>query len=559
MNSLKTLNPYFWKHRVLLFWGLLFIIASNFFAIYQVQFVGQSVDVIKSVLDKKNVDKELLFNTLLINGAIIVGTSVLSGVFRFMMRQTIIVASRRIEYELKNKIYRHYQELSLTTYKKTTIGDLLNRLSEDVVAIRMYLGPGVMYVVNLVILLVITSIYMLMTNVEMTLWTLIPLPILSFLIYKVSSIINRKSKIMQKSQSAISTFVQDSFSGIRVVKFFNKEKYIEKNYGEKVKDYQDKALDLAKTEAYFFTIILFVIGLLNVAILYIGGKNYFEGKLTVGTIADFFMYINILIWPFSMVGWVSSVNQRAAASMTRVNEFLDIKSEIVNKNFDQYEIKGDIEFKNVSYTYPNTGIKALENLSFKLEAGKSMAIMGKTGSGKSTIALLLCRLIDPDEGEILIDGKNLKDHNLELYRKHIGYIPQESYLFSDTIENNIGFAIDQPTHDLVEEYAKKADVHKNIVEFKDQYKTMVGERGVMLSGGQKQRICIARALIKKPEILIFDDSLSALDTETEENILQNIEKDIKSCTSIIITHRESSAKRVDFILNLNDLDTTETS
>lgn len=559
MNSLKTLNPYFWKHRVLLFWGLLFIIASNFFAIYQVQFVGQSVDVIKSVLDKKSIDKELLFNTLLINGAIIVGTSVLSGVFRFMMRQTIIVASRRIEYELKNKIYRHYQELSLTTYKKTTIGDLLNRLSEDVVAIRMYLGPGVMYVVNLVILLVITSIYMLMTNVEMTLWTLIPLPILSFLIYKVSSIINRKSKIMQKSQSAISTFVQDSFSGIRVVKFFNKEKYIEKNYGEKVKDYQDKALDLAKTEAYFFTIILFVIGLLNVAILYIGGKNYFEGKLTVGTIADFFMYINILIWPFSMVGWVSSVNQRAAASMTRVNEFLDIKSEIVNKNFDQYEIKGDIEFRNVSYTYPNTGIKALENLSFKLEAGKSMAIMGKTGSGKSTIALLLCRLIDPDEGEILIDGKNLKDHNLELYRKHIGYIPQESYLFSDTIENNIGFAIDHPTHDLVEEFAKKADVNKNIVEFKDQYKTMVGERGVMLSGGQKQRICIARALIKKPEILIFDDSLSALDTETEENILQNIEKDIKSCTSIIITHRESSAKRADFILNLNDLDTTETS
>lgn len=559
MNSLKTLNPYFWKHRVLLFWGLLFIIASNFFAIYQVQFVGQSVDVIKSVLDKKSVDKELLFNTLLINGAIIVGTSVLSGIFRFMMRQTIIVASRRIEYELKNKIYRHYQELSLTTYKKTTIGDLLNRLSEDVVAIRMYLGPGVMYVANLVILLVITSIYMLMTNVEMTLWTLIPLPILSFLIYKVSSIINRKSKIMQKSQSAISTFVQDSFSGIRVVKFFNKEKYIEKNYGEKVKDYQDKALDLAKTEAYFFTIILFVIGLLNVAILYIGGKNYFEGKLTVGTIADFFMYINILIWPFSMVGWVSSVNQRAAASMTRVNEFLDIKSEIVNKNFDQYEIKGDIEFRNVSYTYPNTGIKALENLSFKLEAGKSMAIMGKTGSGKSTIALLLCRLIDPDEGEILIDGKNLKDHNLELYRKHIGYIPQESYLFSDTIENNIGFAIDHPTHDLVEEFAKKADVHKNIVEFKDQYKTMVGERGVMLSGGQKQRICIARALIKKPEILIFDDSLSALDTETEENILQNIEKDIKSCTSIIITHRESSAKRADFILNLSDLDTTETS
>ena len=554
MNSLKTLNPYFWKHRVLLFWGLLFIIASNFFSIYQVQFVGKSVDLIKGVLDKKHIDKELLFNTLLINGAIIVGTSVLSGIFRFLMRQTIIVASRRIEYELKNKIYGQYQELSLTTYKKTTIGDLLNRLSEDVVAIRMYLGPGVMYIVNLIVLLIITSTYMLMTNVEMTIWTLIPLPILSFLIYKVSSIINGKSKIMQKSQSAISTFVQDSFSGIRVVKFFSKEKYIEKNYGEKVKDYQDKALDLARTEAYFFTIILFVIGLLNVAILYIGGKNYFEGKLTVGTIADFFMYINILIFPFSMVGWVSSVNQRAAASMTRVNEFMDIKSEIINKNFDYYPIRGDIEFRNVSYTYPNTGIKALDNLSFTLEAGKSMAIMGKTGSGKSTIALLLCRLIDPDSGEILIDGRNLKEHNLELYRKHIGYIPQESYLFSDTIENNIGFAIDHPSLALVEEFAKKADVHKNIVEFKEQYQTMVGERGVMLSGGQKQRICIARALIKKPEILIFDDSLSALDTETEENILQNIENDIKASTSIIITHRESSAKRADFILNLTEIE-----
>lgn len=554
MNSLKTLNPYFWKHRVLIFWGILFIIASNFFAIYQVQFVGKTVDVIKGVLDGHNVKKELLFKTLFINGGIIVGASILSGVFRFMMRQTIIVASRRIEYELKNKIYKHYQELSLSTYKKTTVGDLLNRLSEDVVAIRMYLGPGIMYVINLFILLVITCSYMLMTNVEMTIWTLIPLPILSFIIYKVSSIINKKSKIMQKSQSAISTFVQDSFSGIRVVKFFNKEKYIEKNYGIKVKDYQDKALDLAKTEAYFFTIILFVIGLLNVAILYIGGKNYFEGKLSVGTIADFFMYINILIWPFSMVGWVSSVNQRAAASMSRVNEFMDIKSEIINTNFDNYPIRGDVEFRNVSYTYPNTGIKALDSLSFKLEAGKSLAIMGKTGSGKSTIALLLCRLIDPDEGEILIDGKNLKNHNLELYRKHIGYIPQESYLFSDTIENNIGFAIDHPTHTLIEEYAKKADVHKNIVEFKEKYQTMVGERGVMLSGGQKQRICIARALIKNPEILIFDDSLSALDTETEENILQNIEKDLKSRTSIIITHRESSAKRADFILNLTEIE-----
>ena len=550
MNALKTLNPYFWKHRILLFWGFLFIIASNFFSIYKVQFVGKSVDQIAQTANQ-GFNKQVLIYV-----AIIVVSSILTGFFTFMMRQTIIVASRKIEYELKNIIYTHYQELSLTDFKKTTTGDLMNRLSEDVVAVRMYLGPGVMYVVNLIILLIITSIYMLKTDVSMTLWSLVPLPILSYVIYKVSSIINHKSKIMQKSQSAISTFVQDSFSGIRVVKFFAKEKYIEKNYGIKVKDYQDKALDLAKTEAYFFTIILFVIGLLNVVILVIGGQKYLNNELSVGKIADFFMYINILIWPFSMVGWVTSVNQRADASMARINEFLDMKTDIINTNHEIYPIKGDIEFRNVSYVYPNTGIKALENLSFTIEAGKSLAIMGKTGSGKSTVALLLCRLIDPSEGEILVDGKNLKEHNLENYRRNIGFIPQESFLFSDTIENNIGFAVDKPSLKLVEQYAKKADVHKNIVEFKDQYKTMVGERGVMLSGGQKQRICIARALIKEPKILIFDDSLSALDTETEENILQNIENEIQKSSSIIITHRESSAKRADKILNLTKVETT---
>lgn len=547
MKALKTLNPYFWKHKILLFWGVLFIIASNFFNIYKVQFVGKSVDELTK-------NGNLGFNNqVLIYVGIIVGCSLLTGFFTFMMRQTIIVASRRIEYELKNKIYRHYQDLSLTDYKQTTIGDLMNRLSEDVVAVRMYLGPGVMYVANLIVLVIITAIYMVKTDASMTMWTLLPLPILSFAIYKVSSIINKKSKIMQKSQSAISTFVQDSFSGIRVVKFFAREKYIEKNYGIKVTDYQNKALDLAKTEAYFFTIILFVIGLLNVAIIWIGGTKYIAGELSIGKIADFFMYINTLIFPFSMVGWVTSVNQRAEASMQRINEFMDKKSEIINTNFENYPIKGDIEFRNVSYVYPNTGIKALDNLSFKVKAGESLAIMGKTGSGKSTIALLLCRLIDPTEGEILIDGKNLKDHNLENYRNFIGYIPQESYLFSDSIENNIGFAIDHPSQEKVVEYSNIADVHKNIIEFKDQYKTLVGERGVMLSGGQKQRICIARALIKNPNIIIFDDSLSALDTETEQNILENIDKKISNATSIIITHRESSAQKAHQIINLTEI------
>lgn len=544
MKALKTLNPYFWKHRILLFWGFLFIVASNFFNIFKVQFVGKSVDEIA------NNDTFGFNQQVLIYVGIIVESSLLTGFFTFMMRQTIIVTSRKIEYELKNKIYRHYQEMTLSQYKSTTIGDLMNRLSEDVVAVRMYLGPGVMYVVNLVVLLIVTSIYMVNTDAEMTLWTLIPLPILSFVIYKVSSIINAKSKIMQKSQSAISTFVQDSFSGIRVVKFFAKEKYIEKNYGIKVKDYQEKALDLAKTEAYFFTIILFVIGILNVAILWIGGQKYLANEISVGKIADFFMYINILIWPFSMVGWVTSVNQRAEASMSRINEFLEQVPEIINTNHSVYPIRGEIEFRNVSYVYPNTGIKAVKNLSFKVKAGESLAIMGKTGSGKSTIALLLCRMIQPTEGVILIDGKDLEEHNLENYRQAIGYIPQESYLFSDTIANNIGFPVDHPTEQEIMKYAKKADVHKNIVKFKEQYQTMVGERGVMLSGGQKQRICIARALIRKPQILIFDDSLSALDTETEENILNNIENDLRNCTSIIITHRESTAKKADKILNL---------
>ncbi|AZB34305.1 ABC transporter ATP-binding protein [Chryseobacterium bernardetii] len=553
MKALKTLNPYFWKHKILLFWGVLFIIASNFFNIYKVQFVGKSVDELTK-------SGNLGFNQqVLIYVGIIVGCSLLTGFFTFMMRQTIIVASRRIEYELKNKIYRHYQDLSLTDYKQTTIGDLMNRLSEDVVAVRMYLGPGVMYVANLIVLVLITAIYMVKTDASMTLWTLLPLPILSFAIYKVSSIINKKSKIMQKSQSAISTFVQDSFSGIRVVKFFAREKYIEKNYGIKVTDYQNKALDLAKTEAYFFTIILFVIGLLNVAIIWIGGTKYIAGELSIGKIADFFMYINTLIFPFSMVGWVTSVNQRAEASMQRINEFMDKKSEIINTNFETYPIKGDIEFRNVSYVYPNTGIKALDNLSFKIKAGESLAIMGKTGSGKSTIALLLCRLIDPTDGEILVDGKNLKEHNLENYRNFIGYIPQESYLFSDSIENNIGFAIDHPSHEKVIEYAQIADVHKNIVEFKEQYKTLVGERGVMLSGGQKQRICIARALIKDPNIIIFDDSLSALDTETEQNILENIDRKISNATSIIITHRESSAQKADQIINLTEITNSVTA
>lgn len=542
MRALKSLNPYFWKYRKMLGLGLVFIFLSNFFSIYWVQYLGETVDLIKEVLSDEKVERERLLKTLALNGGLIVGASITAGVFRFFMRQTIIVTSREIEYELKNKIYEHYQTLSVTAFKKTTIGDLMNRLSEDIIAIRMYLGPGVMYVVNLAILLMITSFYMFQSDAQITMVVLILLPILSFSMYKVSGIVGVKSKEMQQSQSNISTFVQDSFSGIRVVKFFNKEGYIQQKYREKVLDYQNRVIDLAKYENFFFTSMIFVIGILDVVILYIGGQKYIDGAINIGMIANFFMYANFLVIPFSTVGWVTSINQRAEASMKRVNEFLEMKSEIVNTNHDIYDIKGDIEFRNVSYTYPNTGIKALDNLSFKVKAGEFLTITGKTGSGKSTIALLLCRLIDPDEGEILLDGKNLKEHNLELYRKFIGYVPQESYLFSDSIESNIGFVIDKPTPELIEKYAKIADVHHDIMNFKDKYQTVVGERGVMLSGGQKQRICIARALIKYPQIMIFDDCLSALDTKTENNILRNIENEIKNRTVIIITHRESVEK-----------------
>ena len=552
MKALKSLNPYFWKHRNMLSLGVLFIFLSNFFNIFWIQYLGDTIDTIQQVLSSKNNDSDTIIKTLLINGGIIIGSSIIAGVFRFMMRQTIIVTSRKIEYELKNEIYQHYQSLSLTNFKKTSIGDLMNRLSEDIIAIRMYLGPGVMYVANLIILLMITSFYMIRTDLEMTLVILILLPIFSLSVYKVSGIVGKKSKLVQESQSAISTFVQDSFSGIRVVKFFNKEKYVQDKYGEKIKSYQNRSVDLAKYENFFYTSMILIVGILDIAILFIGGQKYIDGEINIGMIANFFMYANAMVIPFSTVGWVTSINQRAEASMQRINEFMDIHSDIVNTNHDIYEIKGDIEFRNVSYTYPNTGIKAVENLSFKVNAGEFITITGKTGSGKSTIALLLCRLIDPDEGEILIDGKNLKEHNLELYRKFIGYIPQESYLFSDTIENNIGFAIDNPTPELIEKFAKIADIHNDVMLFKHKYQTMVGERGVMLSGGQKQRICIARALIKQPQIVIFDDCLSALDTKTEQNILTNIEKEVANCTAIIITHRETvtSSQKINLYPNI---------
>lgn len=429
----------------------------------------------------------------------------------------------------------------------------MNRITEDVAFVRQYLGPGIMYPINLISTATILLVFMIDIDWKLTLYTLGPLPILSFLIYKVASIINQKSKSVQQQQSHISSIVQDTFSGIRVIKSFNSEKTTEENYEKEAGEYEKRALSLAQTEAYFGPLMILIVGVSNLLILYMGGVRYYEGKLSIGVVAQYFMYLNMLIWPFTALGWVTMLVQRAEASMTRINEFLKEKPEIENLIEKETPIQGKIEFRNVSYTYENTGIEALKNVSFTLEKGKSLAVMGRTGSGKSTLALLLARLLQPTSGDILIDGVPYENLNLNSLRDAIGFVPQEAFLFSDTIVSNILFGVNNENKGLedAEKYAKKAAVHHNITGFKEQYETILGERGVTLSGGQKQRISIARALIKEPEILVFDDSLSAVDTETEEEILQNLQKEINQKTTIIITHRVSSAKNADYIMVLD--------
>jgi ATP-binding cassette, subfamily B, multidrug efflux pump len=552
MSALKTLNPYFLKHKKLLLYGVVFIILSNFLTIFPVKFIGKAIDIItQSLTNSGSPDKKKILKQLLLYGGIIVLAPITSGVMKFYMRQTIIVASRRIEFELKNNIYKHYQTLSFSFLKKSKIGDLMNRISEDVVNVRQYIGPGIMYSVNLSIMLIIILGYMLTSDPIMTLYAILPLPFLSYFIYNQSTVINKKTKIVQEKQSELSSFVQDSFSGIRVIKSFTKEDYIISKYINQSNQYRNESLSLSTTEAFFSPLMILIIGLSNLFILYIGGQRYLDGKINVGTITDFFLYLNVLIWPFTALGWVISMIRRAEASMERINDFLNVKSEINNTNFNIYPIKGKIRFENVSYTYPNTGIQALTDLSFEIQPGETIVFMGKTGAGKSTIALLLERLIEPDSGLIYIDDKPLSKHNLNVIRDKIGYVPQESFLFSDTIYNNISYGVENATLEEIEKYTKKAEIYSNIMEFKDKYQTEVGERGVTLSGGQKQRISISRALIKNPSIFLFDDSLSAVDTETEEKILSNIENDIGIKTTIIITHRVSSAKHSNRIIVLD--------
>lgn len=556
MKELQSLNKFLWRYRWKLLMGFIMIVLSNYISILSINYVGKAINQIESIItqyqsgtvkDLAAVKKSLMFAALLF-----IGLKIVAGLLTVGVRLAIIATSRHIEYDLKNDIYAHYQKLSLSFYKKNKTGDLMNRITEDVAFVRMYLGPGIMYPINLISTTIILLAFMINIDAKLTLYTLGPLPILSFLIYKVASTINRKSKEVQKQQSQISSIVQDTFSGIRVIKSFNTEKSTEAQYEKEAGDYEKKALSLAQTEAFFFPLMILIVGISNLLILYMGGVRYAEGKLNIGVVAQYFMYLNMLIWPFTSLGWVTMLIQRAEASMGRINEFLNQKPEIENIVEQPTPIQGKIEFRNVSYTYENTGIEALKNVSFTIEKGKSLAIMGKTGSGKSTVALLLARMLQPTSGQILVDGVPYENLNLYSLRDAIGYVPQEAFLFSDTIQHNILFGTDDDKDlESAVKYAKKAAVHENIDGFKDKYETLLGERGVTLSGGQKQRISIARALIKDPQILVFDDSLSAVDTETEEEILNNLQQEINHKTTLIITHRVSSAKNADHILVLD--------
>ena len=556
MKSLQKLNIFLWKYKWRLLLGFLFTICANFVQVYSVTFIREAINTVENLLSNFSKDSDATFDTLkqglMYASLAFLGFKVLGGALTVGTRQMIIVTSRLIEFDLKNKIYKHYQHLSLSFYKKNKTGDLMNRITEDVALVRMYLGPGIMYPVDLVSRVAIIGYFMSRVDKDLTLYTLLPLPILSVLIYNVANRINQRSKKVQQQQSTISSSVQDTFAGIRVIKSFNTEENVKANYEVEAEDYQKKALHLSQIQAAFGPLMVIVVGVSNLIILYLGGLKYISGDLDIGAIAEFFLYLNMLIWPFTSLGWITTVVQRAAASMTRINEFLDFKSEIIDHPENKVDIKGEIEFINVTYVYENTGIKALDKVSFKINKGESLAILGKTGSGKSTIALLTARLLEPTNGEIFFDQQNIHKISVDSIRKEIGYVPQEAFLFSDSLTNNILFGSDETEVNVAKQFAKKAVVDSNIEGFKEKYETVVGERGVTLSGGQKQRVSIARALVNDPNILIFDDSLSAVDTETEEQILNNLSEDINSKTTLIITHRVSSAKNADQIIYLED-------
>lgn len=550
MKELQHLNKYFLKYKTHLLIGVVITIVARIFLLFTPRYIRRIFEIIenKAGLNEQQIRGELLEAILYI-----IGAAIIAGLFTFLMRQTIINVSRYIEYDLKNEVYAQYQKLSLNFYKKNRTGDLMNRISEDVGRVRMYAGPAIMYSINTVTLFVIALIYMFNQAPTLTLYTVIPLPILSVIIYKLSKEIHKRSTIVQEYLSKLSTFTQESFSGISVIKAYGIEPKISSDFDALSTTSKEKQLHLVKVQALFFPMMILLIGTSNLLVIYIGGMQYISGEIeSLGTIAEFIIYVNMLTWPVATVGWVTSIVQQAEASQKRINEFLKIEPEIKNEVEGHTKITGDISFKNVSFTYDDTNIQALKGVSFDIKAGETLAILGKTGSGKSTILDLVGRLYDIDEGQILLNGIEIHNHNLSDLRESIGYVPQDAFLFSDSIKNNIKFGKEDATDEEVIAAAKNAQVHKNIISFNKGYDTVLGERGITLSGGQKQRVSIARAIIKSPQILLFDDCLSAVDTETEEKILKNLFKISQGKTTIIVSHRVSSAKNADKIIVLED-------
>ena len=557
MKELAYLNKFFYKYRWRFLPGVLFVIISNLFAVLPAQVIRIAFDLVNENIaiyrlfngfEKQKLIATIFGQSLLFFGLIVLALALLRGIFLFFMRQTIILMSRHIEYDLKNEIYQHYQKLSMAFYRRNNTGDLMNRVTEDVSRVRMYLGPAIMYTINTSVLFILIIVAMFNVNARLAVFALLPLPLLAVTIYYVHTIINQRSEKIQEQLSSMSSFVQETFSGIRVIKAYVREDDIRKKFNQESEDYKTHSMSLVQIQALFYPMMLLLVGISTIITVYIGGVEVIKGTITSGNIAEFIVYVNQLTFPVTSLGWVTSLIQRASASQKRINEFLQTQPEIVSLSSDKIKLKGGIEFKDVSFTYPDTGIQAIKNISFKVEPGQFIAIIGRTGCGKSTIANLLLRMYDADQGDVLIDNKRIEKLDLNTYRDQVGCVPQEVFLFSDTIFNNIAFGLSVAEPNQVEQAAKDAALYDNIIGFEKSFETMIGERGITLSGGQKQRLSIARALIKEPQILIFDDCLSAIDTRTEEEILNNLGRLMNNKTSILIAHRVSTIKNADKIL-----------
>jgi len=561
IGSLRYLNKFLYKYRSYLIWGTIFTIISNIFSIAPAPIVRYAFDLIEEAVDLhylyrgyQNHDNiyALFAQITLFYGIVIVIMALLRGLFLFMVRQTIIVMSRLIEFDLKNTIYTQYQNLPLSFYRRNNTGDLMARISEDVGQVRMYLGPAIMYAINLVTLSVMIVAFMFTIDMKLAFYTILPMPFLSISVYYVSNIINKQSTQLQKQLGQLSTYTQEAFSGVRVLKAFSREEDSVRNFAETSDKYKKHAIRLSYIEALFYPLIITLVGLSSTLIIYIGGIEVMKGKISNGVIAEFIIYVNMLVWPVASIGWVMSLVQRAAASQTRINEFLDIKNDIISTQNIEREIAGKISFRNVGLTYPDTNVQALKNISFEVKAGETLAVLGTTGSGKSTLANLISRMYDTTTGSIEIDDVPIQAYSVSNLRSQIGTVPQDVFLFSESIRNNIKFGLEDCSEETIIQALHDADLYQNVMDFPEKLDTLVGERGITLSGGQKQRASIARAIIRNPKILILDDSLSAVDTNTEHAILQNLERIMRNRTSIIISHRVSSVKLATKILVLDD-------